>query len=270
MKSICIKTNNSEYIDYLLNELKLLKISNLSFSYKEFKNYKNVILHYKGTVDTMDIFFSEIASILSLLVIDMAEKSLLKKSLNINYFYFSCYEKNNILDICNELNQEDFIDLFDTKFNILYNAFYSYLSENRNLFLDGFINFRIKDYLSIIDNTVDEAVNNFLIEKEYAEFINLLRAFISSSGSMVDVVYLIYSNDKPILLDKNKENINILDSTFKTKYLSDISFSANDYVLNCLLTLLPEKIYLYSVNNYTDEFVDTLKNIFENRLVQIK
>ncbi len=53
---------------------------------------------------------------------------------------------------------------------------------------------------------------------------------------------------------------------FDAKYLSDISFSSNDYCLNTLLNLLPSKLHIHLVDNFEDEFITTLKLIFENRV----
>ena len=71
---------------------------------------------------------------------------------------------------------------FDKKFNILYNSFYNYLSSNKNLLLEGFINFRLKKYFNLLDNTLNEAVNQFIIEKEYQEFISLLKMYVNSQA----------------------------------------------------------------------------------------
>ena len=48
MKSICIKTNNSKSIEYLLEKLKNSHLDNIRFSYKHFKIYKNIIIHFSG------------------------------------------------------------------------------------------------------------------------------------------------------------------------------------------------------------------------------
>jgi len=48
--------------------------------------------------------------------------------------------------------------------------------------------------------------------------------------------------------------------------LSDISFSSNDYTLNSLLTLLPRRIYIHIIDGIEDEFINTLKLIFDNRV----
>ena len=46
MKSLCIKTNDNDSLDYLLNELKKCDLDNICFSKNKFKNYQNIIIHY--------------------------------------------------------------------------------------------------------------------------------------------------------------------------------------------------------------------------------
>ena len=117
----------------------------------------------------------------------------------------------------------------------------------------------------ILENIVDEAVNTFIIEKEYLEFVSLLKMYINSQNSNCEIVHLIYNNENSILLDENKNIINISDDIFKAKYLSDITFSSNDYALNSLLTLIPKKIYIHLIDSVIDEFIQTIGLIFENR-----
>ena len=68
------------------------------------------------------------------------------------------------------------------------------------------------------------------------------------------------------MLDENKNIISPDKDIFKAKYLSDISFSANDYTLNSLLSLIPNKIYIHLIDNTVDEFIQTLELVFENRI----
>lgn len=264
MKSICIKTNNENLLNYLLNELNYIEIKPVLISTNKFKNYKNIIIHYSGNDNQK--FIHEVSCILSCLVIDELEEKFIKQSLIKNYFYFDSDERKHIIEICFEIFTDDFNLYFDKKYNCLINDFEFYLTNNKSIVLDGFLNFRIKDYLKILENVVDEAVNNFVIEKEYLEFISLLKMYINSQNSNCDIVHLVYTNETSILLDKDKNIINVSDDIFKAKYLSDISFSSNDYALNTLLTLIPKKIYIHLINNCIDEFIHTLSLIFENRV----
>ncbi|MGN1297696.1 MAG: putative sporulation protein YtxC [Clostridia bacterium] len=264
MKSLCIKTNNSDLLQYLLNELNNLELEQVYFSCNKFKHYKNIIIHYTGKDN--DLFLNKISSILSLLVLDELEEDFLKKILLQNYFYFDSKERNQILNLCFDITANNFSVIFDKKFKALFYSFYNFLSNNKSLVLKGFTNFRIKSYLKILDDIVNEAVNNFIIEKEYLEFISLLKLYINSQNSNCEIVHMIYSSTESILLDENKEIITISNDNFKAKYLSDITFSSNDYTLNSLLTLLPKKIYIHLIDDGIDEFITTLQAVFENRI----
>ena len=264
MKSLCIKTNDSNVISYLLNELKYSKLENIYFSENQFKHYKNVIIHYLG--NDFASFYSKISSILSFLVIDELEEDFLKHILLQNYFYFNNQEREQILSFCFDIFADDYINCFDKKFQILYNGFYDFIKDNKVLYLDGFIYFRLKAYFSILDDTVNNAVNHFLIEKEYLEFVSLLKLYINSQDSTCEVVHLVYSSSESILLDKDKNIIAPDSDIFNAKYLSDISFSSNDFTLNSLLNLVPRKIYIHLIDNKIDEFIQTLELVFENRV----
>ena len=264
MKSICIKTNNKQILDYLLNELEYVEEKPIIVSTNQFKYYKNIILHYKGK--NYDKFVHEISCILSCLVIDELEESFLKRIIVKNYFYFNKEERKKILEICFDLFTEDFNDRFDKKYNLLVSNFYEYLLNNKSIVLDGFINFRIKNYLDVLEDTVDEATNTFVIEKEYYEFISLLKMYINSQPPKCDVIHLVYNNQNSILLDEDKNIIDTKSIIFRAKYLSDISFSSNDYALNGLLTIIPKKIYVHLIDNYSDEFINTIKLIFDGRV----
>lgn len=264
MKSICIKTNNENLLDYLLNELDYIEVKPVAISKNQFKNYKNIIIHYSGNDNKK--FVHEVSCILSCLVIDELEESFLKMILLKNYFYFNSTEMKHILELCYEIFSDDFNTYFDKKHNLLIDSFENYLITNKSIILTGFINFRIKNYMTILEDVVDEAVNSFVVEKEYLEFISLLKMYVNSQNSNCDVVHLIYNKNNSTLLDKDKNQINVSDDIFKAKYLSDISFSSNDYALNTLLTLVPKKIHIHLIDNYIDEFIHTISLIFENRV----
>ena len=264
MKSICIKTNNENLLDYLLNELDYIEVKPVAISKNQFKNYKNIIIHYSGNDNKK--FVHEVSCILSCLVIDELEESFLKMILLKNYFYFNSTEMKHILELCYEIFSDDFNTYFDKKHNLLIDSFENYLITNKSIILTGFINFRIKNYMTILEDVVDEAVNSFVVEKEYLEFISLLKMYVNSQNSNCDVVHLIYNKNNSTLLDKDKNQINVSDDIFKVKYLSDISFSSNDYALNTLLTLVPKKIHIHLIDNCIDEFIHTISLIFENRV----
>ena len=245
------------------------KIADSVYTYT-LKNFKNNDINVNQ--DSSKIIFKSknfkksyeaFALYLTDLIINFYENKIIKKILNRNYFYFSDNELLDVMEICESiLKEED----SNHKKDLIYLSVFEYIKDNSSMNLDGFVQFRLKDYWEILDYLVDLAVNNFIINREYLKFIELLQDYISTSSSKIDIVHLIYLNKESILLDKLKNPIPVDDHILDAKYLSDISFSSNDYCLNTLLSLLPKKLYIHILDE-EDEFITTLKKIFKNRII---
>ena len=265
MKSFCIKINNNSILNYLFDRFSLLELDNLYLSSNSFKIYDNIIVHYSGS--NVPLFYDCICSILTDAILKFYEPVVLKNELNSNLFYFSCSEKERILELC---NYESSIksEFFRDKYFSIYNSFSKYIEEHHSIVLNGFFNFRLAEYHETLDYILNTCINRYLIEREYFEFINILKLYISSNISKVSNIHLVYFNNISILLDDNKK---IIDSKskeyFNAKFLSDITFSDNDYILNYLLNTLPSHLTIHIPADYIeDDFINTLKLIFEDRI----
>lgn len=263
MKSFCIKSNNNKLNNYLLKNFENYTLDNFYVSNKKFKMYNNIILHYTNTNTTC--FYDCFCEILTDAIINFYEKTELKKIINLNYFYFSDIEQSIIFKDClNYLDDCNNIEHFTRK-ELVYVSLLKYVNENKFFILDGFVNFRLSEYKKILECVVDNCVNNFLIEKEYNEFISLLKIYINSKPSNCNMLHLLYKNKECILLDSNYNVISTKDYCLEAKYLSDINFSLNDYTFNALLTLLPKKLNIHLIDA-EDEFIETVKLVFDNRI----
>lgn len=263
MKSFCFKTNNTQILNYLLNRIREIDFENLIYSQNQFKIYKNITIHYMGNNNNK--FYNFLTELIGEVVIEFYEEKILKQLINYNYFYFDEYEKNKILENCMQLIEPEIytVKLLDNK------SIKEYIKENKAMILDGFIYFRLKAYLEYLDEIVDSGVNKFIIEKEYREFIGLLRVYVESKVPKYNLLHLIYINGESILLDEKRNIVSVSENIYNAKYLSDISFSSNDFALNTLLCLLPKRIEIHLINE-EDEFINTLKLIFEGRVTICK
>lgn len=263
MKSFCFKTNNTQILNYLLNRIREIDFENLIYSQNQFKIYKNITIHYMGNNNNK--FYDFLTELIGEVVIEFYEEKMLKQLINYNYFYFDEYEKNKILENCMQLIEPEMYNtkLLDNK-NIK-----EYVKENKAMILDGFVYFRLRAYLEYLDEVVDSGVNQFVIEKEYREFISLLRVYVESKVPEYNLLHLIYINGESILLDEKRNIVSVSENIYNAKYLSDISFSSNDFALNTLLCLLPRRIEIHLIDD-EDEFINTLKLIFEGRVTICK
>lgn len=265
MSSLCIKTNNEEILSYLQNEFSDFNMLNITFSRNEFKSYKNIIIHYTG-IDK-ELFYTKLATTLSYLVIDYFENDFIKTILSTNYFYFDNTEFSKILILCNENICDDNEFSLTNRQMLLFDIFYDYITTHHSIIITGFIHFRLKKYRNLLENLIDFSVNEFIIEREYLEFIALLRLYVNTQSPLYTAVHLISFGDDILLLNEKLEIIDVDKNALKAKYLSDVSFSNNDYILNTLLNLLPKKIHFHLISTSSNsEFINTLQLIFENRI----
>ena len=82
----------------------------------------------------------------------------------------------------------------------------------------------------------------------------------------MDHIHLIYKDKTSIITDDNQNIISYNDNIKKARYISDISFSSNDLALNTLLNIIPKSITIHLVDGYPDEFINTLKLIFGEKV----
>lgn len=262
MKSLCIKTNNEDMLDFLNDSLLKLNLQDFYVTRSKFKIYKNIIIHYLG--ENASIFYDNISSILTDTIIAFYEKKLLKRILGYNYFYFDASEKKNMIDIAEDFIENDLISKEDNFYSI-YSAISDYIKENKSIVLDGFVNFRLYNYMKNLDYIIDFAVNKYITDKEYMEFINMLKLYVAFTPPKLPLIHLIFLGNECVLLDKDKKIVPITDENLNAKYLSDITFTKNDYALNTLLNLTPKKIIIHLVDKHPDEVINTIKLIFEER-----
>ena len=158
MKSICIKTNNQEIIEYLITTFEKLPI-NLCISNYRFKIFDNVILH---DIERNEEQFYEVATIVLKSVREkFYEKDIIKKCVKQNYFYLNDLEQEYVIKISNQI-----MTLPDKKIGyknrLLKDLIKQYIKENKSIVLDGFMNFRVRDYKNLLDNIVEVSVVSFL------------------------------------------------------------------------------------------------------------
>lgn len=160
MKSICLKTNNEEIISYMIRRLET-DFEDIVISDNQFKIYKNIIVHYMGENERK--FLVHFSEIIAEMVSSFYEKKILDQMIEENYCYFEEFEKQIILRICEKIIEMQEAN-FQYKKEILKGLVYEYFLEgNKVMNLDGFMNFRVKPYLEVLDYVVDTSVTNFVL-----------------------------------------------------------------------------------------------------------
>lgn len=159
MKSICIKTVGDEKINYMIELIEKLPI-NVYLSNYRFKTYDNLILHYPFE-ENIDEFYEFVSIIIKKCIENFYEELFINKNVERNYFYLSSIERKYISEIAKKV-----LELPDEKIgyknDILKKLIKDYLKENKSIIIEGFVNFRIKEYKELLDKIVEVSVFSYL------------------------------------------------------------------------------------------------------------
>ena len=106
-------------------------------------------------------------------IIEKYEKKLLDKIINTHYFYFLNYEKVKIIEKALQKLNSDEDNTASLRADIIRKKLEEYLVNTPTLknvdILEGFVRFRLRDYYSVLETVVDDAAQEYLIEREYEE-----------------------------------------------------------------------------------------------------
>lgn len=213
-----------------------------------------------------------IANLFSEVIIDDLETILMEKILADNYEYFLAEDKQNIL---NNASKSLRLGTIGTEKTILhqlerkkkvFHRILDYLDDNNRLVIEGFLRFRLRDYYSELEEVVNQAVENHIMEKEYREFIRLLKYFVEMQEPRVDEVHVIWSSNKNFqILNADGQIINNeLLEDFALDIL-DEGIDQGDLLVSTLITISPLRIVLHSKEQR--EIMETIKSIFSTRVM---
>lgn len=218
-----------------------------------------------------------IADIVSDIIIEDLQSHMVEKIIQDEYFYFGREERHKILRDAMAImwggSPAARSEAIRSRWkNRVCQRIMEHLQDNDEMILDGFIRFRLKDFRHELEAAVDRAVDDLLIEKEYSEFIKLLRYFVEVQEPKVEEVHVMMGEDKKYtLLDSSLRIINNDMLEDLAKEISDREISHDDLLISSLITIAPSRITIHEFDRIQNkELLNTINNVFNGRVTMSK
>ena len=221
-----------------------------------------------------DTIILYISNIIYNIIIDTYRERELLHYMNENYFFLKHEEILEVdLKIKHILKGEkkissdkDFYSL--NKINLIVESIKDFLIENQYMNIEGFITFRMKPLLKEIEAIIDNAVEDYMIEKEYNEFIKLLKYFVEIQECKIEEINIIVKKDGSYEIRDNK------GYDIYKEFLKDIKdmteegiINIEDLIISGLITNAPKRLKIYNEEfSLNREFIKTIKSVFEDKV----
>lgn len=214
-----------------------------------------------------------LSNILAEIIVKHYEPRLLKKIVKANFFYLKDWERASVL--------ENALKLLKDENSMQPGGFYKasrrikimrcileYLDSNKQINIEGFVNFRLNIYLNELNETLERALEIFIAEREYNEFIKLLRYFVEIQECKIDSIHLCQSKDgRYILYDENKKRISSEYFDELRSEILDETINYDDLLISTLITISPKNIVIHDIESFRNrELVQTIMNVFTERI----
>lgn len=143
-----------------------------------------------------------------------------------------------------------------------------YLDKNSELVVDGFVTFRLKDYVEEMEEAVDQAVEEYLMEREQQEFVKLLSYFVASQEPRSSLVNLLFEPDGGFsLVNSSGSQMGAAQLDALNLDQAQVPVDPEEILISTLLALVPGVVSIHRPQHASGGTLDLLGAIFDERLV---
>lgn len=181
------------------------------------------------------------------------------------------FEKLIITNLINEQifksesNSEHFNDL-ESIIDYITNAINTY----KELNINGFITFRTKQLSEMLEKIIDKIGEQYIIDKEYEDFIKLLKYYVDMQECVIPKIILnIDDDDRWHISDKEGNDLYDAFLDFIGEDEKD-NIVMEDLLLSGLISNAPDEIEIHhkkSIENH--EFIKVIKELFVNKITYV-
>ena len=215
-----------------------------------------------------------VSNILYRIVIDNYRKKEMFEFLTDNYFFLKQHEILEVEDeIVKVLKYEEITKNEDSiyclnRVNSMVEQIKNCISEKQEINVDGFITFRMRNLRGDIEKIIDKVVERYMVEKEYKEFVKLLKYFVEIQECKIEEINIIIEENNSYII-KDSEGKDLYYDFLKeiTAEQGRIELNTEDVLISGLITSAPKNIIIYGKENCTNkEFLDTIENVFGDKV----
>lgn len=211
--------------------------------------------------------YRQVAQKIADLIVNSWENSFIKDIIRVNFYYFDHNEKSIIFDYAQKKLHHNW-KIREKNRSAIKHKLTECLGDYQKVFIEGFIRFRLKDYVQLLHDITEQAVDDFLMDRECKEFIELLQYFVAIQEPQVDLVHVVARPDGSFQLYDDQRQV--IDSDYLRDMMLDLTdnhINYEDLLISALITIAPRDIKFHT-GGVAEEcsILDTISSVFTRRV----
>lgn len=215
-----------------------------------------------------------ISNILYRIVIDKYKEKEMYEFLTDTYFFLKQEEilevEESIMKVlnCENINEGESFVYCSNKINEIIEKIKDCIEENKEININGFIMFRMKELREDIESVIDKVIEKYMVEKEYKEFIRLLKYFVDIQESKIEEVNIFIKTPSGYTItDGNGEDVFNIFLKDIAECKVGVDTNIEDVIISGLITNAPNTVIIHQKEACENmEFLDTIVNVFGSRV----
>jgi len=132
--------------------------------------------------------------------------------------------------------------------------------------IEGFLSFRAQEYKSDVRKAAEFALNEYVIEKEYLEFIQLLRHFVDSQKPRLEFLHVGMTPQGKFHL-YNNEGVKVTHQFLEDYQLDNVQeLGYEDLLVSALIAVAPRQVTLHIRYDGYQDSLRTIRSVFGERV----
>jgi len=153
---------------------------------------------------------------------------------------------------------------------ILVTQILSCLDQSAVFDIEGFLRFRAQEYKNEVSKAVEYAIDEYVIEKEYLEFIQLLKHFVESQRPRLEFLHVGMTPKGKFHL-YNNEGVQVTHQFLEDYQLDNIhELGYEDLLVSALIVVAPRQITLHIRYDGYKDTLQTIRSVFGDRVCDCK
>jgi putative sporulation protein YtxC len=235
------------------------------------------LLSIKELDDTqyVDLDFNEyenlnkICEILSEYIIQKYEQKILYKIIYRNIEFFSSSQKKEIYTRVSKRLEID-ETFYALRREMIEDKLKEYFSEENKIIINGFVIFRLNEYFSKLEEYILNEIDQYLIEKDYDEFLELIKYFVDITNPKCSFIDAYYDGSAYHIYDENHVEITDEYASDLLDSCNDVFVTPDDVFLSLLISIAPEKICIHDADRIPNkELLSTIQKVFGKRVAYV-